>query len=160
MSAAHTYRAVVRSIVKFERPNVLQQLAKKQKEDIAKLTYRRIQVVRDQMTHKSDPAKLKELNKEAILLGAQVEKLKKWDPARDKRALFMKDRDLVRDIVMSSLQDTRSKSHLKNIEMFLTNQREYEELIERYNPGKKLSQDEKVKRTANKVGLEIPPDLV
>ena len=100
------------------------------------------------------------MNKEAILLGAQVEKLKKWDPARDKRALFMKDRDLVRDIVMSSLQDTRSKSHLKNIEMFLTNQREYEELIERYNPGKKLSQDEKVKRTANKVGLEIPPDLV
>ncbi|SCV13123.1 related to ATP synthase assembly factor FMC1, mitochondrial [Nakaseomyces glabratus] len=149
MSAAHTYRAVVRSIVKFERPNVLQQLAKKQKEDIAKLTYRRIQVVRDQMTHKSDPVKLKELNKEAILLGAQVEKLKKWDL-----------REINVHIVMSSLQDTRSKSHLMNIEMFLTNQREYEELIERYNPGKKLSQDEKVKRTANKVGLEIPPDLV
>lgn len=46
--------------------------------------------------------------------------------------------------------------HALDIIKFLDNQREYEELVDRYNPGTKLTQDEKVKRTANVVGLDVP----
>ncbi|ODV61256.1 Fmc1p ASCRUDRAFT_75950 [Ascoidea rubescens DSM 1968] len=43
-----------------------------------------------------------------------------------------------------------------NISIFLKNQRVYEELIERYNPGITMSQEEKVQKTANRVGLQVP----
>lgn len=43
-------------------------------------------------------------------------------------------------------------------ENFLRSQRVYQELVERYNPGMTMSQEESVKRTANKVGLLVPSD--
>ncbi|KAL3230699.1 ATP synthase assembly factor FMC1, mitochondrial [Nakaseomyces bracarensis] len=155
MSLVSTYRSLVRSIVKFERPNVIEQLRRSLKQDIAKLTYQRIQLVRDQMKYKNDAVKVKELNKQMVLLTARVEKLKKIDPANDKSTLFMRDKEMVRKQVLEGQGNAKFLTHLKNIEMFFTNQREYEELIERYN-GKKISQEEKVKRTANRVGLEVP----
>lgn len=159
MSLIPTYRSLVRSIVKFERPNAIEQLKKIQKQEIARLTYKKIQLVRDQLKYKGDTQKLKELNKDMILLTSRVDHLKKQSPAQDKSTLFMRDRDVIREQVLTRLKDDRFVTHLKNIEMFFTNQREYEELIDRYNPGKRLSQEEKVKRTANKVGLEVPDFL-
>lgn len=47
-------------------------------------------------------------------------------------------------------------SHLDNIAKFLNSQRTYIELIERYNPGLTMSQEDKVRRTANRVGLSVP----
>ncbi|GME68514.1 unnamed protein product [[Candida] boidinii] len=49
-----------------------------------------------------------------------------------------------------------SKDHLNNITVFLQSQREYCELLERYNPGISMKQEDKVRKTARRVGLDIP----
>ncbi|ODV96745.1 hypothetical protein PACTADRAFT_48561 [Pachysolen tannophilus NRRL Y-2460] len=46
--------------------------------------------------------------------------------------------------------------HLDTMIVFLSSQRVYHELLERYNPGLTASKDNHVKKTANRVGLEIP----
>lgn len=46
--------------------------------------------------------------------------------------------------------------HLQNITTFLDSQREYIELLERYNPGISMKQTDKVRKTARRVGLEVP----
>ncbi|CAK7909408.1 ATP synthase assembly factor Fmc1p, mitochondrial [[Candida] anglica] len=45
---------------------------------------------------------------------------------------------------------------LSNMSTFLRSQREYTELLERYNPGLTMDQEDKVRRTANRVGLSVP----
>lgn len=46
--------------------------------------------------------------------------------------------------------------HVTNIATFLNSQREYVELLERYNPGISMKQTDKVRKTARRVGLEVP----
>lgn len=46
--------------------------------------------------------------------------------------------------------------HVGNITTFLDSQREYIELLERYNPGISMKQTDKVRKTARRVGLEVP----
>lgn len=46
--------------------------------------------------------------------------------------------------------------HVENIATFLDSQRIYIELLERYNPGISMKQTDKVKKTARRVGLEVP----
>lgn len=48
------------------------------------------------------------------------------------------------------------QEHVQNITTFLDSQREYIELLERYNPGISMKQTDKVKKTARRVGLEVP----
>lgn len=48
------------------------------------------------------------------------------------------------------------KEHVENIALFLDSQREYIELLERYNPGISMKQKDKVRKTARRVGLEVP----
>ncbi|GMG21868.1 unnamed protein product [Ambrosiozyma monospora] len=48
------------------------------------------------------------------------------------------------------------KDHLQNIVTFVNSQRTYVELLERYNPGISMKQTDKVRKTARRVGLEIP----
>lgn len=49
-----------------------------------------------------------------------------------------------------------SLRNLHNIGTFLRSQRVYSELVERYNPGLTMEQNENVRRTANRVGLGVP----
>ncbi|KAK4624222.1 hypothetical protein CLAFUW4_05879 [Fulvia fulva] len=42
---------------------------------------------------------------------------------------------------------------------YLTAQRQYTTLIERYNPGMNMSEEDKVRLTARRVGMELPVDL-
>lgn len=46
--------------------------------------------------------------------------------------------------------------HVENIATFLDSQRVYIELLERYNPGISMKQTDKVRKTARRVGLEVP----
>lgn len=46
--------------------------------------------------------------------------------------------------------------HLTTIAVFLNSQTEYCDLLERYNPGISQQQTDKVKKTARRVGLEVP----
>ncbi|KAI5955502.1 hypothetical protein KGF57_003634 [Candida theae] len=47
-------------------------------------------------------------------------------------------------------------NNLNNVATFLKNQREYFELLVRYNPGLLMDQQENVSKTANRVGLDVP----
>lgn len=47
-------------------------------------------------------------------------------------------------------------NQLSNIINYLKSQRIYTELVERYNPGLAMDQEDKIRRTANRVGLSIP----
>lgn len=51
----------------------------------------------------------------------------------------------------------REISRVKNIAAFLESQRVYLELLERYNPGMRIDQGENVQRSAQRVGLLVPP---
>lgn len=54
------------------------------------------------------------------------------------------------------LVDSEDTRNLSNVVAFLKNQRIYNELLERYNPGLTMSQLENVRKTANMVGLAVP----
>lgn len=43
---------------------------------------------------------------------------------------------------------------------YLAAQRMYATLLERYNPGMNMSEEDCVKMTARRVGMDLPPDLV
>lgn len=80
--------------------------------------------------------------------------------------LFIADSKSLRSILQNDIKWEKKVAQGQNVDeifehaldiiKFLDNQREYEELVDRYNPGNKLTQDEKVKRTANVVGLDVP----
>ena len=50
----------------------------------------------------------------------------------------------------------RRLEHIKDIIDFTKNQSQYQNLMALYNLGTGITQEEKVKRTANKVGLDVP----
>ncbi|EME45405.1 hypothetical protein DOTSEDRAFT_104813, partial [Dothistroma septosporum NZE10] len=42
---------------------------------------------------------------------------------------------------------------------YLTAQRQYATLLERYNPGMNMSEEDKIKLTARRVGMELPVEV-
>lgn len=152
-----TYRALLKSLVRSGKHNRLQQLEQERKKQIAMLTYQRMQLVRDQQSFKGKSSlEQSKLIKQLNTVGKKIEELKKEDLSKSKQLLFYSHSGHLKEIVKSLKDDARSLEHLKDISAFVINQSEYEELIERYNPGLKMSQDEKVQRTANRVGLQVP----
>lgn len=151
-----TYRTLVRALVRSDRTARIAQKAAERKQQLALLTYRRMNIAREQAKKDLDPATRMKLLKDMSLLNKRVEILKQKVPENDKKLLFVQDTSFLRDQILS-VQDDRHIQHLEDIAAFIDNQREYDELIERYNPGIRMSQEERVKRTANKVGFQMPP---
>ncbi|KAG7876861.1 hypothetical protein KL905_005150 [Ogataea polymorpha] len=65
------------------------------------------------------------------------------------------DVGMVKEMDSDSLTP-KQLEHLKNMASFVRSQREYVELLERYNPGISMKQTDKVRKTARRVGLEVP----
>lgn len=151
-----TYRTLVRALVRSDRTARIAQKAAERKQQLALLTYRRMNIAREQAKKDLDPATRMKLLKDMSLLNKRVEILKQKVPENDKKLLFVQDTSFLRDQILS-VQDDRHIQHLEDIAAFIDNQREYDELIERYNPGIRMSQEERVKHTANKVGFQMPP---
>lgn len=63
---------------------------------------------------------------------------------------------IIKEIVLEKEANKMNLKHMENIKTFLNSQRVYTELIERYNPGLTMDQEDKVRRTANRVGLAVP----
>lgn len=63
---------------------------------------------------------------------------------------------IIKEIVQEKESSKMNLMHMSNARMFLNSQRVYTELIERYNPGLAMDQEENVRKTANRVGLQIP----
>lgn len=88
----------------------------------------------------------KSLTPEAMLALVKLSELKK--PPVDVKFLdflIQKQEPLVSD-----------KLHLNDIGIFLSSQRQYQDLLERYNPGLNYNQSENVRKSAQRVGLEVP----
>ncbi|KAK6205189.1 uncharacterized protein RJT21DRAFT_117659 [Scheffersomyces amazonensis] len=74
----------------------------------------------------------------------------------------LKDTKLLSTLTKHIEQDNQDIHHkyklnnLGNVVTFLSSQREYTELLERYNPGLTMSQEDNVRKTAKRVGLEVP----
>ncbi|CAG97973.1 Fmc1p [Kluyveromyces lactis] len=151
-----TYKSLLRSLVRSAKHNKIQQLQQDTKKQIALLTYNRIQLVRQQQEKGLDAMARSKVLKQLSAVGKKIEILKTKDPLKSKELLFYSHSKHLKDIVLSLKDDPRSLQHLKDIAAFVVNQSEYEQLIERYNPGLKMSQEEKVQKTANKVGLQVP----
>jgi len=63
---------------------------------------------------------------------------------------------ITENITNEKLPHEYKLNNLNNVHQYLKNQREYFELLTRYNPGLLMSQADNVSKTANKVGLEVP----
>ncbi|CCE80300.1 Piso0_003413 [Millerozyma farinosa CBS 7064] len=66
------------------------------------------------------------------------------------------DTSLAKALIAEQQANKKTIEHLRNVATFIGSQREYTELLERYNPGLTMEQEEKVRRTAGKVGLSVP----
>lgn len=134
----------------------MQQLEQETKKQIALLTYNRMQLVRQQQDKRAGASEKNKTVRQLNEIGKKIERLKNEDVSKSKQLLFYSHSKHLKDIVVQQKDDPRTLQHMKDIAAFVVNQSEYEELIERYNPGLKMTQEENVQRTAHKVGLQVP----
>lgn len=103
------------------------------KENKARLAYEKIQKIKLKQPFTEIDLKLKKLNAGEIDY-----------PVFENGKLF------------SLLEEGKDVHNLENVVTFLQNQRIYNELLERYNPGLTMLQEDNVRKTANMVGLDVP----
>ncbi|ODV76908.1 uncharacterized protein CANTADRAFT_92477 [Suhomyces tanzawaensis NRRL Y-17324] len=83
-------------------------------------------------------------------------KLKQLASGEFEDAKVLEQSALLKLLVEGDQTSKADLNHMSNVVTFLKSQRTYTELIERYNPGLKMSQEENVRKTANRVGLSVP----
>jgi ATP synthase assembly factor FMC1 len=69
----------------------------------------------------------------------------------------------IRATTQSPIHETRLQSQLQQAEQFtqyIQAQRTYLALIERYNPGMGMSEEERVRLSARRVGMDLPEEFV
>ncbi|ODV87938.1 hypothetical protein CANARDRAFT_26113 [[Candida] arabinofermentans NRRL YB-2248] len=113
-----------------------QDAIKKQK---ALVQYKRMQYMKSGKTLSPE--------EDAELVKSVGEQLKVTAPQIETRLLEQLNRDDLNKV---------EHEHLTNIITFLKSQQEYIELLERYNPGLVMKQDDNVRKSARMVGLELP----
>lgn len=99
----------------------------------ARLTYEKLQLIKARKPTTEVETKLKALEKGVIT----------FPPVSSEK-------------FQSILDSENDQSNVHNVVLFLKSQREYNELLERYNPGLRISQEDNVRKTARMVGLTVP----
>ncbi|AMD20534.1 HDL210Wp [Eremothecium sinecaudum] len=154
-----SYKQLLKALVRSGKRTRVLQANEDIKKKIALVTYEKIQLAREQAQVKGSNENIN-LTTRMMKLNKELEQLKNSDPSKSKKFLFYPRAREFRETLLEqhasgeTLQ--RRSQHMKDIAAFLVNQMEYDELVERYNPGMKMSQEEKVKRTAARVGLQVP----
>ena len=118
--------------------------AKDIEKQIALLQYKKLNHIRE--------------NKDVKEINSQIEKLMKGEFEESKE---FKHKHLIKQFVDAGeskdlVQHKYKLNNMANVVTFLNSQRVYTELLERYNPGLTMKQDDNVRRTANRVGLSVP----
>ncbi|AGO11562.1 AaceriADL224Cp [[Ashbya] aceris (nom. inval.)] len=152
------YRGLLRALVRSGRRSRLEQAQQDAKKQVAVHTYRRMQLVREQQ-QATDASERARINAQLAALAKKIETVKAAEAGRSRELLFYPRAAELRALLLAPAEGQileRRSEHLYEVSGFVRNQHEYAELIERYNPGLKMSQEEKVKRTAAKVGLQVP----
>ncbi|SCU88546.1 LADA_0E10792g1_1 [Lachancea dasiensis] len=154
------YKQLIRSLVKSNKRSKIAQITEDNKKQVALLTYRKFNLLRQQASDQASSNSSKH-NGHLSELTNEIERLKANDPARSKALHYYENSSSLREMIFQNFPGdagsvNKRLQHLKDISGFVKNQMEYEELVERYNPGLKMDQEEKVKRTAARVGLQVP----
>lgn len=152
------YKYVVKALVRSSFKSRVKQAQEDVKRQIATMSYRQSQLVRQQA--KMDNGKAKS-DMGAIIgeITQRIEDLKTMDHAKSKKLLFYPHTQWLRSVLLEngcSEVYVKRTQHLKDVAGFLKNQQEYEELYEQYHPAMNMLQEEKIRRTAAKVGLKVP----
>lgn len=137
MSVRQLYKRIYKEFFIINRKSCEAQSKKELERQRAKLQYEKFQLIRAKKS-------TKHLDELLENLGEGVKKMPK-----------VKSQEL-KGLVKEGQQDPVSLRNLHNIGTFLRSQRVYSELVERYNPGLTMEQNENVRRTANRVGLGVP----
>lgn len=156
--ALSSYKALIKALVRSSRRARIAQAAEDNKRQITLLTYKKINAVRQQAQEKDAKSKIK-LIPQIGALTKKIESLKNQDPAKFKKFLFYGNVSQLREALLRDAQPEtliKRMEHIRDLAGFVQNQLEYEQLVERYNPGLNMSQNENVKRTAARVGLHVP----
>lgn len=74
----------------------------------------------------------------------------------EKTAVQPLNTKVIRDLIQDAEPTKMELNNLRNIALFLNSQRNYTELLERYNPGLSMTQEDNVRKTARRVGMMIP----
>lgn len=158
----HSYKNFIKALLKTERRGRIQQLQNDNKRKISIMTYERMQIVRKQQFTNSSIEEQKKLILQLNTLNQKIKNLKNYDPLNDKSLLFLKDSSPFKQLFQTDLIESSNESLHRVLESwkdatnFLNNQREYDELMELYDLSNKFTQQEKIKATANRVGLDVP----
>jgi len=162
-----TYKQLLKALVKYERRGRLAQLKFDNKRQISLITYDKMQIIRKQQLKNINTNDQKDLVVQLNQLNQRMKLLKNHDINKDKSLLYLKDSSPFKQLFETELIEfNRDNNTIENpnrlIESwkdatnFLNNQREYDELMELYDLSHKYTQREKVKATANRVGLNVP----
>lgn len=153
-----SYKHAIKQFVRSNKRAKIHQFHDDNTKNIAILNYNKISLVKQQAIV-TDPMQKLNIVTKLNELNRKIDELKNIHINKSKDLLFYINSSSLKNSLLNNLSETNSNMrlvHLNDISLFLQNQMEYEELIERYNPGLTMSQSEKVKRTASKVGLQIP----
>lgn len=141
MSLRKAYQNLHTQLLVNIKQSTIKQNAEDVKKRIALLTYQRINALRD-----STP----DANTKIMEINRKIDDLKK--SSNDPQVEI--EKKLAEGLKLQ--ESKRNDKHIDDIANYLSYQRTYQELIERYNPGLTMTQEDKVRKTANKVGFELP----
>ncbi|CCE62485.1 hypothetical protein TPHA_0C03330 [Tetrapisispora phaffii CBS 4417] len=159
------YKNLIKSAVRHDRRYKIIQEVNEINKEVTLLKYEKLKLAKSQQLLKDSNSTMA-LNLKAI--EKKLVELKNANPSKNREFYFspLEFRNLIRphfekQIRSSTGQDMinkRTLEHYKDIYLFLDNQREYDELFERYNMGEfnKMAQNVRVQKTAKRVGLEVP----
>lgn len=139
MSSSVAFKNLYEQLLINTKAAVKKQNAQTIKKKIALLNYQRLNAIKSK-----DAEKLKQINEDLKKTNQETE-----DPQVEVDPVLLEG-------LKPSKETPKNIKHVQDVANFLSYQRTYQELIKRYNPGLTMTQEDNVRKTAHRVGLEIP----
>lgn len=144
MTLSRAVKNLHRELLINAKASAIKQNAQDLQKRIALLKYQRVNALKNQQTDK-----IRQIDQE----------LKQAEQHSQEPEVTL-DATLLGGLQITKNADSKhSADHINDVANFLSYQRTYQELIERYNPGLRMTQEDKIRRTAHKVGFELPEEF-
>jgi len=88
--------------------------------------------------------------------GREIEEELKALQSKSLQLDTLNDSTLLNGLVPEKTESPYVLNHISTVISFLKSKREHGDLLLRYNPGLSMEQEDRVRKTARRVGLEIP----
>lgn len=143
MGIQKAYKHLHQQLLVNVKASTKKQSAEELKKRVALLKYQKVNAMKTKQTDK-----LIEIDNELKIIESNTN-----DPQ------VQLDAKLVEGLKIKDESSNHNINHINDVANFLSFQRTYQELIERYNPGLRMTQEDKIKKTAHKVGFELPEEF-